>query len=73
MRDLSLEEQGSHLYRASHCAESKDGGTVFYRGLVIEGSLSVHQHYCHLQDIKKSICHEDCQSNYVTNLKSFFS
>lgn len=40
----------SHLYGAGHGAEGEDGGTVFHSGLVIEGSLSVHQHYCHLQE-----------------------
>lgn len=39
-----------HLYGAGHGAEGEDGGTVFYSGLVIEGSLSVHQHHCHLQE-----------------------
>lgn len=43
----------SHLYGARHGAQSKDGGTVFDSGLIVEGSLSVHQYYCHLQDRNK--------------------
>ncbi len=47
-----------HLYRAGHCAEGKDGGTVLHRGLVIKGSLSVHQHYCHLQEQRDKTQHK---------------
>lgn len=49
----------SHLYGARHGAQSKDGGTVFDSGLIVEGSLSVHQYYCHLQDRNKITWNED--------------
>lgn len=42
-------EPMSHLNRAGHGAQSKDGGAILHCGLVIERSLSVHQKHSHLQ------------------------
>lgn len=53
----------SHLDWAGHGAESKDGGTVFDSGLIVKGSLSIHQYYCHLQDRNKITWNEDRESS----------
>lgn len=40
----------NHLNGAGHGAEGENRGAVFHCRLVIKGSLSVHQHYCHLRE-----------------------